>query len=88
MVESLINAVSGKKVKTGKNEMELKNQVNSAIKETVFKKVKFLASANQEQLFMEVVEGPNVPRLEGNSTKAIAKRAKFLVTHKNIVCPN
>ena len=51
MLEQLMSTSAGKKAKTGENGLEYKGQVNSDMKDTVFKMVKFLTSVEQEIYF-------------------------------------
>ena len=72
-----------KKTKTGKNGLEYKGQVNSAMKDTVCKICKFLTSPEQENHFMEqVLEGMDVASLKGDTDDAICARGRFMVNYK------
>ena len=72
-----------KKAKTGENGLEYKAQVNSAMKDTVFKICKFLTSPEQENHFMEqVLEAMDVASLKGDTDDAVCERGRFMVNYK------
>ena len=82
LLQNVIND-RNKKAKTGENGLEYKAQVNSAMKDTVFKICKFLTSPEQENQFMEqVVEAMDVASLKGNTDDAVCERGRFMVNYK------
>ena len=82
LLQNVIND-QNKTAKTGENGLEYKAQVNSAMKDTVFKICKFLTSPEQENQFMEqVVEAMDVASLKGNTNDAVCQRGRFMVNYK------
>ena len=82
-LETVMYATQSKKAKTGENGLEYKAQVNSAMKDSVFKICKFLTSPEQETHFMEqVLQGLDVTSLKGEDDDAIHARGQFLVNCK------
>ena len=81
VMESVI--ADNKKAKAGENGLKYKGQVNSAMKDTVFKIFKFLTSPEQENHLMEqVLQGMDVAILKGDDNDAFRARGQFMVNYK------